>query len=307
MRLLALTVSLVALASFAQSPVGTYKQGPTVIVISQSGPTTFQLAGFEAGPPITLEKNEQLLTGSAGLFKPVRIHFAPDWAVADVETRSGRQSFARVVVPASITPPVWPNAVLREMNQRGRNLIREGKWAEARGVFQELLDNSATFGGGAVQQDLARCDKEIPNEQHLDRARELIDQNQLVAAQSELSSVTADTLQIERREKLNALLVGKQLIAKKQAKEAVVSTEEAQRKMRELNRDAQEKIAAGRYLDAQPQLLAIQQLDPTYGGGQVEQNLALCAREIPYEMTLLRAARMSSRRECRRGSGVSAA
>ena len=56
---------------------------------------------------------------------------------------------------------------LRTMNQDARNLIRAGKWAEAKAILEQVQAANPTFGGGTVQQYIAKTEQEIPNEQHL--------------------------------------------------------------------------------------------------------------------------------------------
>ncbi len=91
---------------------------------------------------------------------------------------------------------------LRGLNQQGRNLIREGKWAEAKAVFEQILEANPEFGSGTVQQYISRCKEEIPNEQNLNDAEAALKKNQLTATAKALGQVSATTLQAERRDKL---------------------------------------------------------------------------------------------------------
>ena len=98
---------------------------------------------------------------------------------------------------------------LRTANQKGRNLIRDGKWAEAKAIFEALLESNPNFGGGTVQQYIAKCEQEIPNEQHLLKADELVKKGQVGPAAKELAQVTTDTLQTERRERVRTAVDAK--------------------------------------------------------------------------------------------------
>ncbi len=91
---------------------------------------------------------------------------------------------------------------LRTLNQQGRNLIRDGKWVDAKAIFQQIVDADPNFGAGTVQQYIARCDQEIPNQQHLDDCQAALKKNQLGEAAKALNAITGATLQQERREKL---------------------------------------------------------------------------------------------------------
>jgi pSer/pThr/pTyr-binding forkhead associated (FHA) protein len=98
---------------------------------------------------------------------------------------------------------------LRSMNQEARNLIRAGKWAEAKALLEQVQAANATFGGGTVQQYIAKTEQEIPNEQHLIKAAEFVKLGQISDAHKELIQVSADTLQTERREKVRSDLEAK--------------------------------------------------------------------------------------------------
>ncbi len=98
---------------------------------------------------------------------------------------------------------------LRAMNQDARNLIRQGKWAEAKAILEQVQAANPSFGGGTVQQYIAKTEQEIPNELHLKKAAEFVKLGQVTEAHKELAQVTADTLQTERREKVRSDLDAK--------------------------------------------------------------------------------------------------
>jgi tetratricopeptide (TPR) repeat protein len=122
---------------------------------------------------------------------------------------------------------------LRSMNQQGRNLIRDGKWAEAKAIFEQLLALNPNFGGGTVQPYIAKCDQEIPNEEHLIKADELIKKGQVAAAFAELGLVSTDTLQADRREKVRMDLDAKIDAKLLEARELINATDNL-KKMEEL-------------------------------------------------------------------------
>jgi len=95
---------------------------------------------------------------------------------------------------------------LRAIAQEGKNLIREGKWIEAKAKFELVLEQSPDFGNGTIQPYIERAGKEIPTQQALDAAEEAIKSNKLGAAFKELEKVHADTTQYERRDKLKEAL-----------------------------------------------------------------------------------------------------
>ncbi len=95
---------------------------------------------------------------------------------------------------------------LRALAQEGKNLIREGKWIEAKAKFEEVLAASPDFGNGTIQPYIERAAKEIPTQQALDAAEEAIKASKLGVAFKELEKVHADTQQYERRDKLKEAL-----------------------------------------------------------------------------------------------------
>ncbi len=93
-------------------------------------------------------------------------------------------------------------ASLQEMNQKGRLLIRDGKWADAKAIFEQIQQLNPEYGAGTVQQYIDRCTTEIPNEQNLDEAAAALKKDQLGNCAKALAKVTSNTLQGDRREKI---------------------------------------------------------------------------------------------------------
>lgn len=122
---------------------------------------------------------------------------------------------------------------LRTANQKGRNLIRDGKWAEAKAIFEALLESNPNFGGGTVQQYIAKCDQEIPNEQHLLKADELVKKGEVGPAAKELAHVTTDTLQAERRDRVRSAIDAKIDLKIRDGRDLMPSTSDL-KKMEEL-------------------------------------------------------------------------
>ncbi|HYO52977.1 FHA domain-containing protein, partial [Archangium sp.] len=75
--------------------------------------------------------------------------------------------------------------------QEAKNLIRDGKWADAREKLLELQEVEPNHV--QLPDYLARVEKEIPNQEALDAARAALDKEQLAAAASALARVSKDT------------------------------------------------------------------------------------------------------------------
>ena len=122
---------------------------------------------------------------------------------------------------------------LRTANQKGRNLIRDGKWAEAKAIFEALQESNPNFGGGTVQQYIAKCDQEIPNEQHLIKADELAKKGEVGPAAKELAAVTSDTLQTDRRDRVRTEIESKVEAKVRDGRDLMASTSDL-KKMEQL-------------------------------------------------------------------------
>ncbi|MBX5482007.1 MAG: FHA domain-containing protein [Myxococcaceae bacterium] len=93
---------------------------------------------------------------------------------------------------------------LGNISQEGKNLVREGKWAEAKAKFEEIAQIAPDYPG--VQDYIARANIEIPNQQHLIAAEKALSENKLAEAYAELKQVTSDTQQFKQRDELKAKL-----------------------------------------------------------------------------------------------------
>ncbi|MBI3182190.1 MAG: FHA domain-containing protein [Myxococcales bacterium] len=80
--------------------------------------------------------------------------------------------------------------------QEGKNLVREGKWAEARVKFEEMHAINPNYP--TLQDYLDRANKEIPNQQHLTQASTFLADSKLGPAKQELEKVTEDTTQYQQ-------------------------------------------------------------------------------------------------------------
>ena len=75
--------------------------------------------------------------------------------------------------------------------QEAKNLIRDGKWADAKAKLLELQEVEPNYV--QLPDYLARVEKEIPNQEALDAAKGALDKNQLGAAAASLAKVGKDT------------------------------------------------------------------------------------------------------------------
>lgn len=82
------------------------------------------------------------------------------------------------------------------MFQEGKNLVREGRWIEAKAKFEEIALVNPSYP--PLQEYLARAEKEIPNQQQLAAAAEALEKNQLGSARAALDKVSADTVQFQQ-------------------------------------------------------------------------------------------------------------
>ncbi|OJH40436.1 FHA domain-containing protein [Cystobacter ferrugineus] len=79
--------------------------------------------------------------------------------------------------------------------QEAKNLIRDGKWSEAKQRLLELKEAEPEHP--QVGDYLARVEKEIPNQVALEAARTALEQNQLGPASTSLAKVSQDTQMFE--------------------------------------------------------------------------------------------------------------
>jgi pSer/pThr/pTyr-binding forkhead associated (FHA) protein len=80
--------------------------------------------------------------------------------------------------------------------QEAKNLVREGRWIEARDKLLEL--QSLEPGMGGLKDYLDRAEKEIPNQKHLVAAGAALKDKKLGVAKAELAKVTQDTQMFEQ-------------------------------------------------------------------------------------------------------------
>ncbi len=79
--------------------------------------------------------------------------------------------------------------------QEGKNLVRDGKWVEAKAKFEQLAQINPEYPD--LKAYLDRAAKEIPNQQHLTAALAALEANRLGTAAHELEAVTPDTNLLE--------------------------------------------------------------------------------------------------------------
>jgi tetratricopeptide (TPR) repeat protein len=127
----------------------------------------------------------------------------------------------------------------QELNQEGKNLVREGKWVEAKKKFEEVLEVMPKYGGGTVEQYIERANKEIPVQQHLDKAEASLAANKVGPAFKELEQCGDTQQQYERRDKLKLLLDAK-LDAKVKEAQALLGSQGDRSKMVELKAMAED-------------------------------------------------------------------
>ncbi|WP_093522326.1 FHA domain-containing protein [Stigmatella erecta] len=80
--------------------------------------------------------------------------------------------------------------------QEAKNLVREGRWIEARDKLLELQSMDPEMGG--LKDYLDRAEKEIPNQKHLTAADTALKEKKLGVAKAELAKVTQDTQMFEQ-------------------------------------------------------------------------------------------------------------
>jgi len=141
--------------------------------------------------------------------------------------------------PYVFVDPIVP---ARNLSQQGKNLVREGKWIEAKATFVEALAMNPEYGGGTLQQYIARADKEIPVQLHLDAAEAALQSSELGIASHELDQCGDTQQQYERRDKLMALLDVK-FESKLQAAHALLGSQADRSKMVELAAMAKDLLA----------------------------------------------------------------
>jgi len=93
--------------------------------------------------------------------------------------------------------PAAPDRTVTErLFQDAKNLMREGKWVEARDRLLEIQGRDPAMP--SLLEYLARVEREIPHQQHLVAAQEAMKAGQLAQAKAELDAVGEDTAQHEQ-------------------------------------------------------------------------------------------------------------
>lgn len=80
--------------------------------------------------------------------------------------------------------------------QDAKNLVREGKWEEAKAKLLELQALDPSMGG--LQDYLDRAEKEIPNQKYLSEATAALAEKKLAVAKVALDKITQDTQMFEQ-------------------------------------------------------------------------------------------------------------
>ncbi len=93
---------------------------------------------------------------------------------------------------------------VRSIFQEGKNLVRDGKWADAKAKFEQVIGLDPNYP--TVTSYLERTNVEIPNQQHLEAAEAALEKNQLAEAAVALGKVTQDTQQFEKQRDVKARL-----------------------------------------------------------------------------------------------------
>ncbi len=88
---------------------------------------------------------------------------------------------------------------LRVIQQDAKRLVREGKWAEAKEKFDEIVQRDQSFESATVADYLRQADKEIPNQKLFTEARAAIAEGKMTEASVALEKVSPDTFQGELR------------------------------------------------------------------------------------------------------------
>jgi hypothetical protein len=93
---------------------------------------------------------------------------------------------------------------LSARKQEATNLIREGKWKEARVKLIELKEEAPTFEAAQIDTFLAAAEKEIPNQERLLEAADAVSKGEIASAARALEQVTKETTSFKQRERIQA-------------------------------------------------------------------------------------------------------
>jgi hypothetical protein len=126
---------------------------------------------------------------SAGFVLFMLILVVPPWLAHDHDDDHGHVHPVNPPDPAYVVP-----------FQEAKNLIRSNDWI---GAKERLLEVQRLAPGMAfVEEYLALVEREIPNHEHLMKARAALDAGELAKARAALDAVAASTYMHERRQKL---------------------------------------------------------------------------------------------------------
>jgi hypothetical protein len=110
--------------------------------------------------------------------------------------------------PPPLLPPGIPSSPhMRKASahfQEAKDLVREGKWTEARARLLELQAMAPEFT--PLEDYLAFVERELPNQEHLRAAQAALEQRDLATARAELDKVRKDTVLFEKVQHLRRLL-----------------------------------------------------------------------------------------------------
>ncbi|MFZ5471024.1 MAG: FHA domain-containing protein [Myxococcota bacterium] len=91
--------------------------------------------------------------------------------------------------------------------QEGKNLVREGKWKEAKAKFEEMQAQSPDYP--TLADYIERANKEIPNQESLQLAQERLEKNELGPAAQALAQVSPNTTAYQKLRELKVQLEGR--------------------------------------------------------------------------------------------------
>lgn len=100
--------------------------------------------------------------------------------------------------------PLDQSDKLAALFQEAKTFIRQGKWTDAKAKLLELQAAAPDYP--LLSDYLKRAEEELPNQQHLEAAREALAQRNLVKTQAELNKVSQDTTMFEEVSKLRRTL-----------------------------------------------------------------------------------------------------
>ncbi len=143
--------------------------------------------GAAAPDPEAQKRKKRLLIMTAAVFAMLVV------LLAAIKVKQQQQAEAEAAAAAAADER---RAALSGLFQDAKNLIREGKWVEAKAKLLELQEAEPEYV--QLPDYLARVEKEIPNQEALDAAKAALDKNQLGKAAASLAKVASDTQLFEQ-------------------------------------------------------------------------------------------------------------